>query len=998
MGTLHAASEPPPALSVNGGRAPVANAYFAVTIDAAVDLRGAREYRNLPRAERVTRARAEQQAFLSAFLDPGLGAALDLRIAVDPAASTPLSVAVLGRVWGGSAAAAAERAEGLRGRVKAAVPRHVTASAVEDAGTVARLLAPFSGTTVDSAVITRHEQIAVPSRPDAGVSYYYSALPLHWSEDGWQAVYAALAASPVPLVLSVAVLPMLVPAPFAQTLLTLANFYGRLAKEGDPSGGFYHGGQRLPADAFAVDAEKAFQDFSRRLAHKAYALRIQVSAARRLPPGLVETVAAAIAGVGAGHQRPASASSLSRLTGPALAGAGYDIRRPASVAERRLAEYNLNVINFGMLTGQPEIWGRHDPPDPQLAMLTVLGDVRDASCAFRFPVAADGSVPGFTVLTHLADGPTIRLGAVSGSDHDVVLPLRSLAGHTLIAGSAGSGKSTTAAEILRQLWADHQVPFLVIDPARFSGYRWLADEPGFESAEVITVGDESGTPLRFNPFAVPAGVLVGEHAANLLACFTAAFGLSGPLPSVYRDALSLTYLRAGLLTAERPDGSQRTWPTVTDFVAALDEVTADPQYAGDARAIIKPSAVGRARQLVRGVNGSAFLTSLPGGIGPLLGHPVILELGALGSGDEQALMMALLLSAVTEHRGTARGVSSELVHVTLVEQAHRLLARSPDGKAWPEAQSRERAAAALAGELLASRRHGEGVIIAEQFPGALVKGALKETSVKIMHRLTAEDDRRSLGETMPMGQAQRVLAARLRPGEALLYNDEFTEAVHADIKAAASRHPLATAATAKRSASPPFAACDHCRAQCTYRGAALSMLNDPRIVDDVTGAAGQSAVDAGSPGTEGLPASGESKESGETEGLPEIPGTGGLPEIKGTGGFPGTGGLAALRRKLYDTVSRFPALPAADPGRSDAAFCLFLHVHASSELRLRPEWPAVAARLLGITAGPDEAVANREGLQATSEALPANGECAAAANAAAATVSATDETGTRDDM
>jgi hypothetical protein len=376
----------------------------------------------------------------------------------------------------------------------------------------------------------------------------------------------------------------------------------------------------------------------------------------------------------------------------------------------------------------------------------------------------------------------------------------------------------------------------------------------------------------------------------------------------------------------------------------------------------------------------------------LLGHPVILELGALGPGDEQALMMALLLNAVIEHRGTARGTSSELVHVTLVEQAHRLLARATDGRAWPEAQARERAAAALAGELLASRRNGEGVIIAEQFPGSLVKGTLKETSVKIMHRLTAEDDRRSLGETMLVGQAQRVLAARLRPGEALLYNDEFTEAVHADIKAAAPRQPLATGATgatgatAKRSASPPFAACDHCRAQCTYRSAALSMLNDPRIVNDVTGAADLSAVDGRPPGIGGLPeveGTGRRPEIEEFGELPGIERTEGLPEIGGTRGsgeFPGTGGLAALRGKLYDTVSRFPVLPAADPGRSDAAFCLFLHVHASSELRLRPEWPAVAARLLGITAGPDEAVATRETVQATGEAVPTSIESATAAN------------------
>lgn len=561
MGTLHTVSAPAPALYATGDQPAVANAYFAVTIDAAVDLLEAREYRDLPRRERVAKAQAEQQGFLNGFFDPALGMALDLRIAADPGAATPVSVALLGRVWGSSVDRVTARAEDLRRQVHAAVPRHVTASLVDDAAAVARLLSPFGGAQVDSAVVTRHELIGLPSRPDAGVSYYYSAVPFNWSDNDWSAVYAALEASPVPVVVSVAVLPMQVPPQFAQTLLTLATYYGRLARDGETQAGLYHGRQRLAPDAFAVDAEKTFHDFSRRLSQKAFALRIQVSAPKQLPPGIVEAIAGAISpaersGGFLEHQRAASA---------------YDVRRPASVAERRLAEYNLSVVNFGMLTGRPEIWNRQDPPDPQLAMLSVLGDARDAACAFRFPIAADGIVPGFRVRrgqfgqaeAYQADGQAIRLGKVSGSIRDIAVPLRSLTKHALIAGSTGSGKTTTALEILRQLWADHGIPFLVIEPVNSDAddYRKLADEPGFEALEVITVGDEGGAPLRFNPFEVPPGVLVGEHMANLLACFKAAFGLFEPLPSIYQDALNLTYLRTGFLAAERPAASGAGLPS-----------------------------------------------------------------------------------------------------------------------------------------------------------------------------------------------------------------------------------------------------------------------------------------------------------------------------------------------------------------------------------------------------------------------------------------------------
>jgi hypothetical protein len=794
------------------------------------------------------------------------------------------------------------------------MPRHVTATAVEDTDTVARLLSPFAGSTVDSAVITRHELIGLPSRPDAGVSYYYSAVPFNWSDNDWSAVYSALAASPVPVVLSVAVLPMQVPAQFAQTMLTLATYYGRLAREGETPGGLYHGKQRLAPDAFAVDAEKTFQDFSRRLSQKAFGLRIQVSAAKQLPPGIVETIAGAISpaersGSFLEHQRAASA---------------YDVRHPASVAERRLAEYNLNVINFGMLTGRPEIWGRQDPPDPQLAMLSVIGDARDACCAFRFPIAADGIVPGFRVRrgqfgqaeAYQGAGAVIRLGRVAGTSKDITVPLRSLTKHALIAGSTGSGKTTTALEILRQLWADHAIPFLVIEPVNSDAndYRKLADEPGFEALEVITVGDEGGAPLRFNPFEVPTGVLVGEHMANLLACFKAAFGLFEPLPSIYQDALNLAYLRAGFLSAERPTGIKRTWPTVVEFLAAMAEVTAGLGYAGDVKANIDAASIRRAQQLVRGIAGSAFMTDRPNDIGRLLDHPVILELKSLGTGDEQALMMALLLTAITEHYQSARGASADLVHVTLVEEAHRLLARSAGGKSAEDAQAKERAAEAFANTLAENRKYGEGVIIAEQLPTKLVADAVKNTNLKIMHRLTAEDDRRYLGETMGMDEAQRLFAARLQTGEALLYSDDLAEAAHVSI-ARTLRAAEPRPGVVQPAAAPPFAACDHCRAQCAYRGAALSMVNDPGIVKGITEAAGALS------------------RAGVTQAERRA-------------------GLARLRGGLYDTVGRFAALPTGEPGRSDAAFCLFLHVYASSALRGQPAWPAIAARLLDL-ATPD---------------------------------------------
>ena len=186
---------PPPSVLTSAKRPDVDNAYFAIEIDSAVDLLEAREYQGLSRPDRLAKALGEQQGFLSSFFDPDLGAALDLRIIVGQPGTTPIRIALLGRVWGDDPTEVAARAEGFCGRLRASLPRHVSGTPVLAEATVQQLLQPFTPGATESAVITRHELIGPPSRPDAGVAYYFSAVPFNLSDNDWSAVYSALAAS-----------------------------------------------------------------------------------------------------------------------------------------------------------------------------------------------------------------------------------------------------------------------------------------------------------------------------------------------------------------------------------------------------------------------------------------------------------------------------------------------------------------------------------------------------------------------------------------------------------------------------------------------------------------------------------------------------------------------------------------------------------------------------------------------------------------------------------
>ncbi len=908
VGAIAPGTAPPPSPRADEPRDEVATAYLGARIDAAVNLMEAREYAGLSRPERLRTALEEQRSFLNGLLDPSLQMLVDLRTRVRPGTATPIEIALLGRVWDAEQAMAARRADDLLAHIVGSLPRHVVGTAISDRGELGEWMAPpGEGGDIDAAMITRREVIGSPRRPDAQVSYYFSVVPFNWVDTDWTNLYAALSASRVPLTLSVALLPVSIPERFTLLLEHMATFYGRLAKEDRLKGGLYYGERLLPPDAFAVDAEPVFRDYARRYSGRGFVVRIEVAAAGSLPPGIVEAIAAAVA---------QGDPERSHLEGDRAASA-YEVRRASSGYQQEVASWNLSALDVRPLDGSPDIWRRADPPAPELALLSSIGDARDASCAFRLPIAVDGTVPGFRVrrgaFGHVEvaapDESGLRIGYVAGREDPVTIPVRSLTKHALVAGGTGSGKTTTVLELLRQLWLDHRVPFMVIEPVNSDAndYRRLLGEPGFDALEVITVGDEGLRPLRFNPFEVPRNVLVAEHVANLHACFKAAFGLWEPLPSIYQEALNLTYLRAGILLSERAGGEARAWPTAVEFMQAMRTVTAGLGYAGEVKSNIEAASIRRAEQLVSGVAASAFLTNRPNDIAGLLDHPVVIELKSLGAGDEQALMMALLLNAITEHYQAVRGASSELEHLTVVEEAHRLLER-PEGRGQEEAQAKQRAAEAFANTLAENRKYGEGVLIAEQLPTKLVSDAVRNTNLKVMHRLTAEDDRRYLGATMGFDEPQMRYATRLVTGEGLVYGDEFPEAQLVEV-----RPRLAESAPVRPEpvAAPPFAACQACRAKCEYRGAALAMVGDAQAVDDL-----QEAV--------------RRLEDRDRKAMAEAD-------------------WEALLDLLRERVRAFPSLPSSQPGSSDAAYCLFLHGLAIRRANVSPAWPRAVAKRLGIT-------------------------------------------------
>ena len=143
------------------------------------------------------------------------------------------------------------------------------------------------------------------------------------------------------------------------------------------------------------------------------------------------------------------------------------------------------------------------------------------------------------------------------------------------------------------------------------------------------------------------------------------------------------------------------------------------------------------------------------------------------------------------HRAGARAPG--LAHLTVVEEAHRLLRRQEPG-GTSGAGAAAHAVELFAGLLAEIRAYGEGLVIAEQIPARLAPDAIKNTAVKITHRLPAADDREAVGATMNATPRQSRYLVTLPPGRAAVFSDGMDFPVLVQVKDGTEREVASPAA------------------------------------------------------------------------------------------------------------------------------------------------------------------------------------------------------------
>jgi hypothetical protein len=364
------------------------------------------------------------------------------------------------------------------------------------------------------------------------------------------------------------------------------------------------------------------------------------------------------------------------------------------------------------------------------------------------------------------------------------VPVKDLDRHALIVGVTGCGKTNTCFHVLKQLW-QRGIPFLVIEPAKTEYRRLLQSKELGNDLQVFTLGDESVSPFRLNPFQILPGVSVQSHIDHLKSVFNASFVMYAPMPYVLEQCIHEVYEDKGWnpATNENEMGRHRNaHPTLTDLYRKVDELVDRLGYERRITMDVKAALKTRINSLRVGGKGLMLDTKTSIPVEQLLKHPTVIELEKVGDDDEKAFLIGLLLMLLYEHY-VSKGVQEggRLGHVTIVEEAHRLLKNVPVEVNYEAANIKGKAVEAFCNVLSEIRAYGEGFIILEQIPSKLASDAIKNTNLKIMHRVVSMDDRSTVGGAMNMDENEVARVASLNVGEAVVYSEGDDSPLHVKV-------------------------------------------------------------------------------------------------------------------------------------------------------------------------------------------------------------------------
>lgn len=467
-----------------------------------------------------------------------------------------------------------------------------------------------------------------------------------------------------------------------------------------------------------------------------------------------------------------------------------------SMKELTLGQINAPAISIIGHSGRPF----NHPLGVHYGELKSVLTTKELSYLINFPLR---SVPGISVVdsspefslnqqvekpgeSYASFGKLLYGGGETGIEYK--LPLHNLSRHTLLCGINGSGKTNTVQAILNGIG---KLPFLVIEPAKTEYVDWALNYNKSHKDNQIDIyipgckkykGDFEPKPLKLNPFDViwleegqDPNVLT--HIDRLKSTFAAAFPMYDVLPILMEDLIySLYQNKSTNWLKEEPKFGKTLPPTLNAMKLNVEPVIKSMRYEERIERNMQACLNTRINSLMRGWKGEMLNTLKSTPWQELFEKPVIINLSYVGDDSDKSFFMALILQFLYEYKAAIADVGkvdfndNSCKHLTIIEEAHRVMAKC-DNPELPQYKS----AMMFSNMLSEIRAYGEGLLLVDQVPTRLIPDAIKNTNLKICHRLVSEDDCRAIGESMSLSDEQRKVISKLMTGQCIVSSSLATD-------------------------------------------------------------------------------------------------------------------------------------------------------------------------------------------------------------------------------
>lgn len=429
---------------------------------------------------------------------------------------------------------------------------------------------------------------------------------------------------------------------------------------------------------------------------------------------------------------------------------------------------------------------------------TVL-TTKELSYFINFPLR---SVPGISVIesspefslnqentqknNSMSFGKLLYGGSETKIEYSI--PLNILSRHALISGINGSGKTNTVQAILNSIKG---TPFLVIEPAKTEYVDWALEYNKAHPESLISIyipgckkykGTYDPHPLKLNPFELvwlkpEQEVNVLTHIDRLKSTFAAAFPMYDILPVLMEDLIYTVYQNKSTdwLNSE-PIFGKTMAPTLNSMSICVDQVIEHRQYEDKVQRNMKACLNTRIDSLKRGWKGKLLNTLKSTPWNEMFGRKCVINLSYVGDDVDKSFLMALLLQYLYEYRSAQAEIGeidfneNGCKHLAIIEEAHRVMAKC-EKQEFPQYKS----AMMFSNMLSEIRAYGEGLMLVDQVPTRLIPDAIKNTNLKITHRLVAEDDCKAIGESMGLSEEQRKVIPKLMTGQCIVSSSLATD-------------------------------------------------------------------------------------------------------------------------------------------------------------------------------------------------------------------------------